>query len=287
MADDGKIRFNLIHLIVIVGCVLFAIGLLLPARRYREPANRIKCSSNLRQIGLAMKMYANGETRTMSFPRTRWSPETADRPVFFTRPSATQPFADDGPLPNDVTAAMFLVLRTQEITADVFLCPDDKSAGERFTVPAGKTIQSFSNFTAQNQLSYSMQNPYPTKAAYDAGFKWNDEMNADFAIMADKNPGVGDILKVSFTDSGTEQQKTNSLDHYRAGQNVLYADGHVDWSVSPWAGANQNHIYGHDRVDAAAATQPASPPLTPIGIVGPPGGPIDSVLLPTAETKVP
>jgi prepilin-type processing-associated H-X9-DG protein len=44
-------------------------AILLPSlNRAREAANRIKCASNMRQIGLALKMYANDDVRNNAFP---------------------------------------------------------------------------------------------------------------------------------------------------------------------------------------------------------------------------
>jgi prepilin-type processing-associated H-X9-DG protein len=253
-------------------------------------------------IGLAMKMYAVGETRTNAFPRTVHDRATADFPTAYTNPNAANPFAAGGPLPNDVTAAMFLILRTQEITTGVFLCPEDRN-GTPFPIPAGKTIQSFSNFPSQSHLSYGMQNPYPTEAAEKAGFIWADTMSPDTAILADFNPGVPAVTTVTFNASGVDQRKANSPNHDYDGQNVLYADGHVDWSASVWAGAGQDNIYGFNAPSTTipasqptlntpatttpATTNPTNPPEQPVGIVGPPDGPDDSVILPAWDLKIP
>ena len=288
MAESNSHKFTMVQLFVVLGMIVFAIAWLLPAGgRSRIGSNRIRCSSNLRQIGLAMKMYANSEIHTLSYPRTRFSRADADHPKFFTKPNAANPFAEDGPEMNDVTAALFLTLRTQEITTDVYLCPQDENA-ERLVIPPGKDIQAFSNFPSPKNLSYSMQNPYPTEAAEKAGFIWADNMNADFAIMADKNPGVAELKSVTFESGSADQRKANSPNHELDGQNVLYADGHVDWSASVWAGVGQENIYGHNAQRPFTANSPttlptpASPPLTPIGIVGPPADGNDSVMLPVA-----
>ncbi len=117
----GARGFTLVELLVVIGIIALLISILLPSlNRAREQANRVKCASNLRQIGQAIQMYAN-ENKGM-YPRTVFQP-SHPRHSAYTNSRSPNSFGPGAPGPNDVTAALFLLLRTQDIPAARFICP--------------------------------------------------------------------------------------------------------------------------------------------------------------------
>src|SRR5436309_1292766 len=106
--------FTFVDLIVCIVLLLLLIGFVIfPVHWTRGGGNRLICGSNLRQIGEALTAYANANGGQL--PRTVYNASTPT-PTAFTGAKARDPFAGGGPQPNDVTAAFFLLLRTQDIS---------------------------------------------------------------------------------------------------------------------------------------------------------------------------
>jgi len=288
----AKTAFTIVELLVSIAILIILLSTFIPyGVRLREQSHRDTCADNLRQLRDALHAYSDANNHV--FPRVVY--DAAHRPngySAYTGPDDPNPFAANSSVkPNDVTASLWLLVRSGIVkNTTIFICPSTDDEPDLMTDAAGRFTrpQSRSNFRSPNTLSYSYATPFGSAA----GYRMDDTQMSEFAIMADKNPGIAppgsDVTGPAADSPPLDMAKANSRNHFRAGQNVLFADGSVAFMKNPYCGVGRSSGVGGDNIYTALAKKPLSgerPLANGRGFCSPDLGPAwesDSYLVPTA-----
>ena len=295
----GFTLFELLIATAVIGLILASVIPYVMATR--ELSRRAQCASNLKLVRDAMKVYA---ADFGTYPRVRY--DSTVRPegwTAFTGADASDPFAAGGAVqPNDVTASIWLLVRNGYVSdTGAFVCPSTGDWPDRLYDAAGAktSAKRRGNFRSPNHLSYSIFCPFGSAVQ-----NWTDTLPSDCALLADKSPGVGrgnNAAGVPATAPAEAYAVSNSPNHGRAGQNVLFADGSVQFERNSYVGvgykrpmkneqtgewstlATGDNIYTAEQATPLPAGQ--TPPAYGQGVVSrdvSPAWPYDSYLVPTA-----
>jgi prepilin-type N-terminal cleavage/methylation domain-containing protein len=135
-----RFAFTLIELLVVIAIIAILIGLLLPAvQKVREAASRMRCSNNLKQLGIAMHSYHDAISR---FPRNgngpigvtwnAWEQFSASYMIlpYVEQENLFRQFNRSGTFWNNYIGPM-------QVPVPVFMCPSAPAAPSRTTISWG------------------------------------------------------------------------------------------------------------------------------------------------------
>jgi hypothetical protein len=221
-ASPAPTRWRLVDFAVAAAVFLAASVLFLPALSRSRFAMQVNsCQNNLRELGYSLARFANSNGGM--FPSLVHGERQLPAGAYATR------LSDNGLLGEP----------------SLVVCPSSELAGQmgQFRLPAFDEIEAASP-DKQADLYRSLAGTYGYNLGYLSDGRYQSTKNLQrktFALMADAPDGGLPRGKAAVLP-----RQLSSLNHGRAGQNVLFEDGHVEFLDKSNPEGSQDNIFLND-----------------------------------------
>ena len=245
MRTDSRKAFTLVELLVVIAIIAILAAILFPVfAKAREKARQSSCSSNMKQIGLAMKQY------TVDY-------DESHMPYWY------------GAYNGSVYLTMMDLLNPYTKNTQIWKCPSANQDVTQFGGAAGQYLSSNYCWPAWVYYNYwgwngvAMLSGFPGQVS-STGYAGNYGGNIPMELTPNPSSAcwlvegyyrsytVAGSSFGSAASTGFSSTPSNQLFYrHSEGQNVLFIDGHVKW-VS-------GQKFMTDRSETGANNLPASP----------------------------